>query len=103
MEPERAIKKIMNEIEQKGAMTVWMESYLPHYLSMIYGVGYDAGRHSTTGCKSVLQYDMEGNYINEFPSALQASKETPANHSGIIKVCKGVKNSSGGYKWKYKT
>lgn len=102
MTPEQAIQKIMKEIEQKGAQTVWTESYLPHYLQMIYGIGYDAGRYRSGGNKTVLQYDLKGNFIQEFSSAKQAAKETPASHSQIIKVCKGKCKTSGKFIWKYK-
>lgn len=52
--------------------------------------------------KPVVQYTLHGEYIRTFPSALQASKEVPkANHSYIIQVCKGKRNSAGGFLWSY--
>lgn len=52
--------------------------------------------------KSVLQYDIDGNLISEFPSIRTASKYTGINHSKISAVCKGKRNTTGGYVWKYK-
>lgn len=58
----------------------------------------------TTWEKPVLQYDKQGNFIKEWPSAKKATKETGAKN--IYEVASGYKNqlykSSGGYVWKYK-
>jgi|TARA_R110000824_G_C15035080_1_gene659778 hypothetical protein len=54
--------------------------------------------------KPVLQYDKQGNFIKEWPSAKKAKLETGAK--SIFEVASGYKNqrykSSGGYVWKYK-
>jgi|TARA_R110000803_G_C11893875_1_gene311249 hypothetical protein len=54
--------------------------------------------------KSVLQYDKQGNFIKEYPTAKAAKLETGAKN--IFEVASGYKNqmykSSGGYVWKYK-
>lgn len=54
--------------------------------------------------KPVLQYDKQGNFIREWPSAKIAKRETGAKN--IFEVASGYKNqmykSSGGYVWKYK-
>lgn len=52
--------------------------------------------------KPVLQYDKYGNFIKEYPSASDASRNTGINFSHICKVCRGELNTSGGYIWKYK-
>ena len=54
------------------------------------------------GSIAVVQYDLKGNFIKEYPSIREAQRQT-----GIIaidKVSKGIQNRSqaGGYKWKYK-
>jgi hypothetical protein len=58
----------------------------------------------TTWEKSVLQFDKQGNFIREWPSAKMAKHETGAKN--IFEVASGYKNqkykSSGGYIWKYK-
>lgn len=50
--------------------------------------------------RSVLQLDMNGNIIQEFPSVTAARIATGARH--IAEVCRGKLNKTGGYRWKYK-
>jgi len=61
------------------------------------------GRKVTWG-KPVLQFDKQGNFIKEWPSAKAAKKETGAKN--VFEVASGYKNqlykSSGGFIWKYK-
>ena len=51
---------------------------------------------------SVCQFDLSGNYINTYPSAKEAERQTVANAAHICDCCKGKRNKSGGYVWKYK-
>jgi len=61
------------------------------------------GRKVTWG-KPVLQFDKQGNFIKEWPSAKAAKKETGAKN--VFEVASGYKNqlykSSGSFIWKYK-
>ena len=52
--------------------------------------------------KKVQQYTIEGEFINEFNSVSEASKQTGYNKTSIAKVCRRERKSSGGYHWKYK-
>ena len=52
--------------------------------------------------KIVLQYDMEDNYLNTFESVAMASKLTGLSKTCISRCCRGERQYSGGYKWKYK-
>lgn len=54
------------------------------------------------GAKAVEQYDLEGNFINEFESSAAASRATGINANGIANVARGKQRTSGGYVWKYK-
>jgi len=51
--------------------------------------------------KKVMQISLEGDFIREFISVSEASKQTGFNKSCIAKVCRGVRKSSGGYFWKF--
>ena len=51
--------------------------------------------------KRVLQYSLYGEYINEFNSVSEASKQTDCNKTSIAKVCRDERKSCGGFKWKY--
>lgn len=52
--------------------------------------------------KPVLQYDKNGNLLNEYPSTREAERKTGIWHINICNVCIGRHKSAGGYVWKYK-
>lgn len=54
--------------------------------------------------KSVLQYDLNGKFIKEYPSQCNAANELghPNSHSDIGKCCVGKLKTCLGYVWKYK-
>lgn len=56
----------------------------------------------TTPNKSVLQFDLNGNFIKEFPSINQASRELNLNQANITHCLKGKYQNSGGFIWRYK-
>jgi hypothetical protein len=49
--------------------------------------------------KSVLQYDLQGNFIKKYESILEAEKKVGVG--GITYCCKGERRSVGGFIWKY--
>lgn len=50
--------------------------------------------------KPIIQYDKNGNYIREWKSATECSKETGFSISGIRSVVRGKRNSIFGYVFK---
>ena len=52
--------------------------------------------------KSVLQYDLNGDFIKEYPSMSQAAKELSIDVSGISLACNKHLQSYKGYLWKIK-
>jgi hypothetical protein len=53
--------------------------------------------------KPVLQFDMDGNFLNEFDCAANAARSLGFSNGGnITNCCKGRCKSSMGYIWKYK-
>lgn len=52
--------------------------------------------------KSILCYDLDGNFIKEYDCIKDASKELNLNSSHIVRVCKKQLNKTGKYKFKYK-
>ena len=55
-------------------------------------------------CKPVCQYDLDGNFIQEYPSATLASLNViNTSRQNIQKVCKGLRQTCGGFLWKYKS
>jgi group I intron endonuclease len=51
--------------------------------------------------KKVHQYNLQGEFVNEFNSVSEASKHTGCNKTGIGKVSRGERKSCGGFSWKY--
>ncbi len=51
--------------------------------------------------KSVLQYDINGNLLNIFPSIKEAALQTNTNKTSISGACSGKYKKVGGYIWKY--
>lgn len=48
----------------------------------------------------VIQIDLAGNLIKQFPSALCASKELGINRTSIVSVIKGRYKTAGGFIWR---
>ena len=65
-------------------------------------IGLRASGGKCYNAKAVIQYDMQDNFIKEYSSISQASKETNSNAINILKCCKGQRNKCNNYKWKYK-
>lgn len=65
------------------------------------------GKHHSLDVKikmgtPIIQYDLNGNLINEYYSLTEASEKTNSDFRLIQKVCKGERNKHNGYKWSYK-
>lgn len=52
--------------------------------------------------KEVLQYDLNHNLINSFPSIAMASKLTGTSEGSIRTCCNKLRNQSKGYIWEFK-
>lgn len=51
--------------------------------------------------KTVLQFDLEGNLINEFPSAREVERSLGFAEGAISKCCSGKYKYAYGFIWKY--
>jgi hypothetical protein len=69
------------------------------YKSPRHWVGITGSKHPRS--VSVHQLNDNGEIVNTFCSALDASKHANAQQQNIIKVCKGKRQKAGGYKWEY--
>lgn len=49
----------------------------------------------------VVQYTKEGNFIKEYGSMREASRQTNICYKHMPDVCKGRRKSAGGFIWKY--
>lgn len=52
--------------------------------------------------KTVLQYDLNGNFIKEWLIMGEASKVLKISKGAISNVCKNKQKTAGNFKWKYK-
>ena len=52
--------------------------------------------------KAVLQYDLNMNFIQEFPSVSEIQRQFMFNHNNIIRCCNGKYTQAYGYIWKFK-
>lgn len=50
----------------------------------------------------IIQMDLNGNFIKEWKSAVDAKKELSIIGAHIYACCKGKRNSSNNFKWRYK-
>jgi len=51
--------------------------------------------------KSVIQMDLDGNYIQVFPSIREAARQVGIISSGISHNLHGKTNTSGGFRWQF--
>ena len=49
----------------------------------------------------VNQYDLDGNYINSYETAYEASVILKCSNGGIDNVCRGLLNVAAGYQWRF--
>lgn len=52
-------------------------------------------------CRKIYQYDLNGNFLNEFRSVRQASKQTNTTLSSIYRYLNGKYKKGGKYLWSY--
>jgi hypothetical protein len=55
-----------------------------------------------TKYKAIIQYDLEGNFINEWLGASYVRDKLGYNQGNITAVCNGKRSTAHGYIWKYK-
>jgi len=55
-----------------------------------------------SGSKPVDQYDLNGNFIKEYPSVKEAARQMHIEDKVIIQVAKGLYKQWNGFVWKYK-
>jgi hypothetical protein len=79
-------------------------TYTENNIHSVVKLGRDS--KNKRGSKSVLQYDLQGNFIKEYPSYREAQRKTGI--TTIYVACQGEKRTkkrqmtAGGYIWKYK-
>lgn len=67
-------------------------------------VGYWTGKFGKKhhNSKAVCQYSVQGIFIKEFGSIMEARRETGVNDTSISRCCRNKQKTAGNYIWKYK-
>ena len=83
------------------------EIYWINYFNSMIPNGYNQTPGGCSGQgeifrKPVLQYDLKGNFIQEFESASEAARQVNVFKSNLTAACRGEVKQCGGYQWKYK-
>jgi hypothetical protein len=65
-------------------------------------IDINSKKYINKGSISVVQYDMNNNFIKEWNSGLEAAKTLSIDNSHITKCCKNKINSAYGFIWRYK-
>lgn len=60
------------------------------------------GKKLNKGGKAVLQFDLSGNFIKEWVTAMEVERSLGFRRSSISNCCNGVLKTAFGFKWKYK-
>jgi group I intron endonuclease len=76
----------------------YYNSLVPNGYNMIQGGSNGAGFAKG---KKVLQYSLNGEFLEKYSSANQASLITGIDHWSICACCRGEYRQAGGYQWKY--
>lgn len=59
-------------------------------------------RRAKARYKKVIQYDLDGNFIQEWESATEVQRQLGFYKSGICFCCNGKCKTAYGFKWRYK-
>ena len=51
--------------------------------------------------KRIMQFSKDGKCINEYPSIMEAYRNTGIHFTKISECCSGKRNSAGGFKWRF--
>lgn len=60
------------------------------------------GKNNSNRSKCVLQYTIEGNFVKEYPSLHEVTRECGFDYRNIHKCCSGEIKTAYKYIWKYK-
>ena len=103
--------EILKEVETESEACELEQYYIQKYKSNNKDFGYNismGGEGTLTGLYNlpsmsvpVYQYDLNGNFLAEFPSMMEAERNTGIDNSAICACCKGIHNYTKDFIWSY--
>ena len=103
--------KILKEVETESEACELEQYYIQKYKSNNKDFGYNismGGEGTLTGLYNlpsmsvpVYQYDLNGNFLVEFPSMMEAERNTGIDNSAICACCKGLHTYTKDFIWSY--
>lgn len=60
----------------------------------------EVDKDNKTDMEIIYQYDLEGNFINEYETIEEAESDTQIGKINILRACRGFRSTAGGYQWK---
>ena len=102
--------EILKEVSTKEQAYELERFYIQKYHSNDNKFGYNvtAGGETISGSYNlpsmsvpVYQYDLEGNFLAEYPSMMEAERITGINNSAICACCKGIHHYTKKFIWSY--
>ena len=93
-------KYVNHKDENKTNNNVENLEFCSFYYNLMYGTRVQ--RIAEKNNKPILQFDLEGNFIREWESITQASKELNNSLNNISQCCLGRSRTSKGYIFRFK-
>lgn len=103
--------EILREVKTESEACELEQYYIQKYNSNNKDFGYNismGGKSTLTGLYNlpsmsvpVYQYGLDGNFLAEFPSMMEAERNTGIDSSAICACCKGVHNYTKDFIWSY--
>jgi len=105
MEMDMALDKLADEMmfNMDSAKGEGKRQLAIFFLGLAHGIGFNRAWHiaHSRNEKKVIQMSLKGQVIRTWENLGEAQSCTGADKSNISKCCRGFRNSTGGFKWKY--
>ena len=95
------LKPFINELSKENLDYSWEDEKLKLSFAKEAKEKEKKSSNPKVPTKVLVQYDIDGNYINHFISQEEASQKTGASKGTISFVINGRQKTSGGYVWRY--
>jgi group I intron endonuclease len=100
--PYNTLRKCLKGHLKRFKNTMWFFDYRGLKIESYKRSGTWPSRSSSKHSKSILQYDINNNFIKEWDCIKDAAEFCGVSKTSVISCLKGRTHKSAGYKWKYK-